>query len=512
MAKKILLIASAPLKKVLHVAGNIDRKHINSEFTLLVKTDRAERAAALLPTWRILTYTGGALTPWNESLPHIETLRSAAAEGVYYVCGGDRNSEYFDIELLARNINREGASAILYPMGNIQVRAPREALGMLLAGNIVGAREFMENFNLRRGVGYAGRSTTTSLSPRTVLIFMEPVCNYRCVMCSLYDEKLLKNSPEVPQSYMTGNRKMELKDYYSLVDQLAEMGTEEIALCSAGEPLLDSRLPKLLQHIAEAGLSCTIATNGYAMDKRARDAIISTGVKTVSVSLNAGTKETYARLHNVSPEGYFKVVSNIRKLIEERDASGSGWPIVGISLVISRINIGELDSFIETGKELRANWLFLRPPWFWFDKPSPEFIIDEYDIKNILKKAKEYNDANENTLAPEVLVAYDMWSPNINLRKSFFSQGPCYTGWVFSQVTSFGDVMPCSASMRKLGNLFEKPFAEIWNGPDYIKIREEMLSLPESRRPVSGCDCFSSCPHVWLIRTVRNEVRCSLAE
>lgn len=506
MPEKILFIASAPLDNVLRIASELEKTRIGAELTLLVKQARSKQAAASLQGWNILTYECGNLTPWNESLPDIEILRAAAADGAYYACATGVSGEYFYLELLARRINSEEARAIVVPVRVLNVAPPGDAMNMLLAGNISGARAAMEDFYKRNAIENAVHSTNSSLPPQSALIMLDSICNYRCVMCAFYDETLAKSNPAVPQSYMTGKRKMELQDYYMLVDQLSEMGVNDIQISAAGEPLLDRRFPEILKHIEKAGMNCSIGTNGYPLDKKTRQAIISTGVKHITVSLNAGKPETFARIHNIPSKGFSTVVSNVKHLIDERDAAGLCCPIVMLSFVISKINIGDVNAIFETGEKVRADKVLLRPVQFSLDNPSTDIALDENDVHNIAQQAAAFNASKNISFTPKVMVATEKGSHDIDSRKAFFSEGPCYMGWTFAVVTNFGDVLPCCACSNRLGNALEKPFAEIWNGPEYIRMREKMLSLPESGEPISGCDCYTACPHVLEISIVRNKI------
>jgi radical SAM protein with 4Fe4S-binding SPASM domain len=65
---------------------------------------------------------------------------------------------------------------------------------------------------------------------------------------------------------------------------------------------------------------------------------------------------------------------------------------------------------------------------------------------------------------------------------------PCKRIWHMSNIFSNGDVVPCCYdynSEMKVGNVFEKPFTEIWNGPTYRDLRKKIYyekdSIPKCR-------------------------------
>jgi radical SAM protein with 4Fe4S-binding SPASM domain len=68
----------------------------------------------------------------------------------------------------------------------------------------------------------------------------------------------------------------------------------------------------------------------------------------------------------------------------------------------------------------------------------------------------------------------------------------CRRPWTTAYVTANGNCLPCCISpfatadydSLKLGNLFERPFAEIWNDSAYQHWREALLS----ERPPKACE------------------------
>jgi radical SAM protein with 4Fe4S-binding SPASM domain len=70
----------------------------------------------------------------------------------------------------------------------------------------------------------------------------------------------------------------------------------------------------------------------------------------------------------------------------------------------------------------------------------------------------------------------------------------CLRPWTTAYVTANGNCLPCCISpfattdydYLKLGNLFERPFAEIWNDARYQQWRTELLST-KPPKPCQGC-------------------------
>ncbi len=123
-------------------------------------------------------------------------------------------------------------------------------------------------------------------------------CNYGCLFC-----------PTAVQSKVPGNIddalcKKIIKDAYGA-------GARELAVTSTGEPLLNANLESYIRFAKELGYSYVfINTNGYLLNKARAKSLLASGLDSIKVSFNAGTRETYRLVHGV--DGFERVVSNIK--------------------------------------------------------------------------------------------------------------------------------------------------------------------------------------------------------
>ena len=76
----------------------------------------------------------------------------------------------------------------------------------------------------------------------------------------------------------------------------------------------------------------------------------------------------------------------------------------------------------------------------------------------------------------------------------------CLRPWTTAYVTANGNCLPCCISPFAtndyesliLGNLFERPYSEIWNAPPYQNFRSKLLS----EHPNQAC---ASCAVYWVV-------------
>jgi MoaA/NifB/PqqE/SkfB family radical SAM enzyme len=124
------------------------------------------------------------------------------------------------------------------------------------------------------------------------------LCNYSCVFCptaviapekGLINEKLCINI---------------IKDAY-----LA--GAKELAISGIGEPLLNQKLETYIKLAKDLGYEYVfINTNGFLLDEKRAESLLESGIDSIKVSFNAGTRKTYQLIHGI--DGYDRVISNIK--------------------------------------------------------------------------------------------------------------------------------------------------------------------------------------------------------
>jgi len=177
--------------------------------------------------------------------------------------------------------------------------------------------------------------------PGSVEIGSTTICNIipPCVMCG-------KHLDDDPQGRYTGHLSKELiKVIARDIDR-----SENISLHGIGEPLTNPALFDVVKY-ADPEAKIIFNSNGLLMNEAKIDAIIQAKIKQISFSLDAATPEVYRKIRG---QDFGKVVGNIRRLKEKRDALGLLYPRIIINMVLMRENLGEIPKFFELAKDLGA--------------------------------------------------------------------------------------------------------------------------------------------------------------
>jgi len=130
----------------------------------------------------------------------------------------------------------------------------------------------------------------------------------------------------------------------------------QLVNCSIGEPLLSPRFQEILDLCQRHGKTAEIATNGQAFTPRTIQALSGKPVR-LYVSLDAATKETYAKIRN---DKWDEIVPNLMLLNEERKKADNILKIYMVFIPM-KVNRGDLEAYFQLCRKIEADSLVLRP-------------------------------------------------------------------------------------------------------------------------------------------------------
>ncbi len=330
---------------------------------------------------------------------------------------------------------------------------------------------------------------------RRVNIGVSDRCNHRCIMCSEHSPYCAEGGRRMAAEEVLSERDfgiMAPEIYSSLIRDLKEMGCREIELCGLGEPLLHPRIFDYLRQAKEAGLWVRLVTNAGLLEEEKARELVALGLDELHVSLNAGTAETYAKVHGVAPAVFEKVLGNIRVIAEARRAVGVPRPVIETSFVVQAANYHEPVEWVTRVAEAGVDIVTFSA----LGASPPEAPVQ--------LRAEQMEEAKRNVAAAVELAK----SRGLEVRGTFgalaksgtaFSESvyahmPCYIGHIFALVTASGRIHPCCACERVVGDVKEDGFAKAWRGETYRRFREECLDLPNHLPGLEGCSCMA-CPY-----------------
>ena len=226
----------------------------------------------------------------------------------------------------------------------VRVAAPRThrdaARHRMVAGQL-------RNAILNTREGLEGRAELAS-TPTNLGIDMYGVCNVKppCVYCDWdFAKALEKDDVEAPFNLDT------LGDYGPFFENAASLVN-----CSIGEPFMMKDFDALLDAFGDGNKLVEMTTNGQILTDRNIGRLLGRRIE-LYVSLDAATAATYAKLRN---DTFDRILANLRRLIAAKGGRG-GLPRIHLVFMPMRVNMHELDGFVDLCADLDADRFVLRP-------------------------------------------------------------------------------------------------------------------------------------------------------
>ncbi|RJP30167.1 MAG: radical SAM protein [Candidatus Omnitrophota bacterium] len=253
-------------------------------------------------------------------------------------------------------------------------------------------------------------------------------CNLLCTMCPRTDM--------INDGTFWKVKNFDFELYARLVDEGAEKGLCSIKFNYLGEPLMNPRLAEMIRYAKDKGIvDVMFNTNASMLTERLAKQLIESGLDKLFFSFDSPYRDHYNQIR-INAD-YDKVLRNIKRFMQIRDEMGSPKPFTRVSMVRMKENDEEWQAFKE---------LF-------------EPIVDAVAYV-------DYLDHNNQADTGKMLVKIT------ELGEKKFC---CPQLWQRMFVHPDGVVTVCCVdSARKLsvGRIDNKTVEEIWNGPEYQKLRD----------------------------------------
>jgi len=230
--------------------------------------------------------------------------------------------------------------------------------------------------------------------------------------------------------------------YRRLIGEGAEKGLCSIKFNYLGEPLMNPRLVEMIRYAKERGIvDVMFNTNASLLTERIARGLIEAGLDKLFFSFDSPYREHYNQIRVNA--NYDKVLRNIERFHRIREEMGSVKPFTRVSMVRMQENSQEWEDFKALFEPLVDAVAFVD-------------YIEHNSQRNTLDKA----------LNPIVPV------PPVPAGGKKFC---CPQLWQRMFVHPDGVVTVCcvdSARSLTVGHIHGKTVEEIWNGPEYRRLRE----------------------------------------
>jgi molybdenum cofactor biosynthesis enzyme MoaA len=277
-------------------------------------------------------------------------------------------------------------------------------------------------------------------------------CNARCIMC-FQPEFTAKHN--MPKDIYTEK----LRSVYPYVKSVKIQG---------GEPTIMRNCRELVEILRDyPQIRVTLTTNGISVSDFWHETFLAQ-CGHINFSVNAASESVYNKV--VKHGNFNEVVNNIERVTTGRRTV---TPTVSISMVVLGENILELAAFIKLGNALGVDRVeFIIDPILTFSHSlSGEKILDE------IHRAEEQLKVGHVTVdGLHTLKRHCTRVKSDSVQSPAPTKNICPMPFRTLLVASNGDLKLCCNTWVKIGNLNNKPVADLWKGAKAETFRRRITS------------------------------------
>jgi radical SAM protein with 4Fe4S-binding SPASM domain len=290
-------------------------------------------------------------------------------------------------------------------------------------------------------------------------------CNHRCTFCAF--------------DYLDYKPRFIDKDVLTRVlGELGQHGVKSIMYAGEGEPFLHKHMTELLANTKKAGIDTAVATNGVLLDKETAGGCLD-ALTWMRVSINAGTKETYTKIHRSRPGDFDLVIKNVSNAVRLKNKNNYDCTI-GVQCILLPENYREISLLAALLKDIGVDYLTVKP--FIQHLMSSNTIDEGFRYKDLMYLEDELKEYSQNGFNV-VFRAHGM--EKLESKERPYER--CLGLPFFAEIVSNGNVYTCGPYLGDerfcYGNIYENTFTEIWEGGR----RKQILKMVETELDVRKC-------------------------
>lgn len=278
------------------------------------------------------------------------------------------------------------------------------------------------------------------MMPAHVSIEPTNLCNARCPVCETGNKSMER-----------GNGLLDYDQYVRLVDQLAPT-TAVLMYYFMGEPFLNPKSYDMIRYARRKGIYVETCTNGDLADA---EGIVYSDINQVSFQISGLDNATHQKYRVRSDVD--KVAKNVEELVRLRDRTLGSNVQIELGFIVMKHNEHQVPEFLEWAQAIGVDKANVIDPC----------VRSVAEGKQMLPEDRSYWFYDEEAFECGVL------------KPKHVPDNECTWVWNSTMINWNGDVVPCCRDphgRHVLGNAFERPFREIWNGEPMLDFRRQIVS------------------------------------
>ncbi len=240
-------------------------------------------------------------------------------------------------------------------------------------------------------------------------------CNFRCKYCNIYNIK---------------SKELTTKQIFSVIDELAEMGTQRVSLIG-GEPLLRKDIKQIIDYCKDYDFHVTLTSNGALVPKK----------------INEIKKADLLKLSFDGPKkihDFMRQKGSYLDLLKAIEVAKNNNMKVMLNTTLTKYNLSFVDFILETARGLDTNVKFqpVNNICFYSKKHLENLSPPIKEYKRIISKLITLKKSNKHIVNSLKGLKYmHDWQNTKPLK--------CYAGKIICRIASNGNVYPCTIMENK---------------------------------------------------------------
>jgi len=295
-------------------------------------------------------------------------------------------------------------------------------------------------------------------------------CNLKCKHCHIWKTPL----DEIRQNTLT------LDQQKKILEDLARNGVRHVSF-SGGEMFLQKTVYDLIAHAKSLGMKVGGNSNAFLINEKIARKIADSGLDMLYISLDGDNAKTHDEIRGVDGafDHLFTGVKNLRAAKPEIK--------IFFNMTINAMNVGQITGVGKLARQAGVNGLTVEMT-NTFEKYSPndDLILPREKLPLLREQLKELF-AKYGDLLPHPPGYFDEFETYLLNRDELYKYR-CVAAYTSIQIHPNGDLYPCPVAFKKMGNLVDTPFGELWYSKEADELRRD---IKEGRHPICWVTCVS---------------------
>lgn len=307
-----------------------------------------------------------------------------------------------------------------------------------------------------------------SVYPLYVEISPVGACNHRCTFCAV--------------DYIGYNpTRLSVEVVERVLAEMAQQGVKSVMFAGEGEPMLHKEIDQMVAAAAKVGIDTAMTTNASVLS----DAFIEHALPVISwikASVNAGTPETYAKIHQTKEADFHKVLANLKRMADVRREKGYSC-VLGAQTILLPENAAEIEGLARICRdEIGLDYLVVKPYSQHAYSHTKQYQSVQYQgYHDLGVRLQALNNDHFNVVFRENTMKKHDAGEEARYEK-------CHaTPFFWAYVMATGALYGCSAYLLdkrfEYGNINESSFKSIWEGD----LRRENFHYVRNQLDIHEC-------------------------